>query len=182
MVPRKIVGSDPGTVRSGHSHVLNVQLRNIIPRHVASTPLTVHGVTVTSRPEYAPECSPQKLTHRSRLSRATKAQGDNNTGCVFDQLCTASGHTISVDCASPQDTTAMAFFKYRDSTREAICLEHHVFDGQWVARPSKHHPMLLVTMTPSSQDHVSFSTPMRDTSKLTSVTMAMVAHTVQLFL
>ena len=105
----------------------------------------------------------------------------NNAGCVFDQLCTASGHNRSLDCASPQGTTAMAS-KYRNSTREATCLEHHVLDGKWVARPSKPYPMLLVTMllvtiTPSPQDHVSFGVPMRETSRLTSVTMSMVADT-----
>ena len=76
---------------------------------------------------------------------ATKAQDDNNADCVFDQLCTASGHNRSLDCDSPQGTTAMAS-KYRNSTMEAIRLEHHVFDGQMGSSPSKPYPMLLVTM------------------------------------
>ena len=68
--------------------------------------------------------------------------------------------------------------KYRDSTREAIWLEHHVFDGSWMGRLSKPHPMRLVKMTPSPQDHhVSFVGPIRDASKLTSVTMSMLADT-----
>ena len=53
----------------------------------------------------------------------------------------ASGHSISVDCVNPRAPLhAMASkttSNCRDSTREAICLEHHVFDGQWVARTSK---------------------------------------------
>ena len=182
MVPILITGPDPGAVRPGHSH----------------------GAKCAVKCHYKTSCS--KCTtcgawdHRDKSSRicfqagtrktspkdrgpveATKAQDDNNASCVFDQLCTASGHNRSLDCASPQGTTAMAS-KCRNSTREATRLEHHVFDGKWVARPSKPYPMLLVTMllvtiTPSPQDHVSFGVPMRETSKLTSVTMSMVADT-----
>ena len=169
MVPILITGPDPGAVRPGHSH----------------------GAKCAFKCHYKTSCS--KCTtcgawdHRDKSSRicfkagtrktspkdrgpveATKAQDDNNASCVFDQLCTASGHNRSLDCASPQGTTAMAS-RCRNSTREATRLEHHVFDGKWVARPSKPYPMLLVTMllvtiTPSPQDHVSFGVPMRETS------------------
>ena len=82
MVPRMIVGPDPGAVRHGHSH----------------------GAKCTVKCHYTPSCS--KCTtcgawgHRDKSSRicfqagtrknspkdrgpATKAQDDNNAGCVF---------------------------------------------------------------------------------------------------
>ena len=117
-----------------------------------------------------PGWNPQKLTQGSWPSN----QGSRRQQrwlCLY-QLCTASGHNRSLDCASPQGTTAVAS-KYRNSTREATCLEHHIFDGQMGGSPL----LLLVKIKPSPQDHVSFDVPMRETSKLTSVTMSMVDDT-----
>ena len=95
-----------------------------------------------------PGWNPQKLTQGSWPSN----QGSRRQQrwlCLY-QLCTASGHNRSLDCASPQGTTAVAS-KYRNSTREAICLEHHIFYGQMGGSPL----LLLVKIKPSPQDHVS---------------------------
>ena len=114
--------------------------------------------------KYCTQCTTRKRepTERSPAG-AAKIPVDNNAGFIFDQLCAAWGHGSSSGHASPQ------------GPRKAIPLTHHVFDGQWVARPSKPHPMLLVTMMPLPKDHISFGYPLQDTSKLTSVTMSMVA-------
>ena len=56
-------------------------------------------------------------------------------------------------------------------------IEHYIFDGQWVARPSKPHPMVLVRLTPMPDEHASFGHPMKDTSKLKPITVSMVADT-----
>ena len=182
MVQIMITGPDPGAVRPGHSHGAKCAVK--CHYKTSCCKCTTCGAW-DHRDKSSRICFQAGTRKTSPKDRgpveATKAQDDNNASCVFDQLCTASGHSRSLDCASPQGTTAMAS-KCRNSTREATRLEHHVFDGKWVARPSKSYPMLLVTMllvtiTPSPQDHVSFGVPMRETSKLASVTMSMVADT-----
>ena len=95
------------------------------------------------------------------------AKDTASSSFVYDQLCATSGLGRPTNQGNPQ----------RSTTAMELCLEHHVFDGRWVARPSKPHPMLTVTMTPLPLDHASFGHPMQDISKLTSVTMSMVADT-----
>ena len=56
-------------------------------------------------------------------------------------------------------------------------IEHHTYDGKWVARPSKPHPMILVRITPLPEEHALFGHPMKDTSKLKPVTVSMVSDT-----
>ena len=46
-----IANHGPDTVKLGHSHVLNVQRKDISPRTAASAPLVVSGATVTLHPE-----------------------------------------------------------------------------------------------------------------------------------
>ena len=93
--------------------------------------------------------------HRDKTSRFCKkrmlqtAAATDDASYVYDQLCTTSSHG----------------------------LEHHVFDGKWVARPSKPHPMLSVTMTILPMEHASFGHPLKDTTKLAPVTIPMVADT-----
>ncbi|CAG2237418.1 unnamed protein product [Mytilus edulis] len=81
-------------------------------------------------------------------------QEQEQVGYIFEQLCTTS-----------------------EQTNQVSRLEHHIFDGHWVARPSKPHPMLLVNMTPLPEDHSSFGHPIQDTSQLKTITMSMVADT-----
>ena len=56
-------------------------------------------------------------------------------------------------------------------------IEHHIYDGKWVARPSKPHPMILVRITPLPEEHALFGHPMTDTFKLKPATVRMVADT-----
>ncbi|CAG2228327.1 unnamed protein product [Mytilus edulis] len=86
--------------------------------------------------------------------KSTKDQEQEQVGYIFEQLCTTS-----------------------EQTNQVSRLEHHIFDGHWVARPSKPHPMLLVNMTPLPEDHSSFGHPIQDTSQLKTITMSMVADT-----
>ena len=51
MDKRMIVKLGPDTVKLGHSHVVNVQQKDISPRTAASAPLVVSGATVTLHPE-----------------------------------------------------------------------------------------------------------------------------------
>jgi hypothetical protein len=92
-------------------------------------------------------------------SNSNRVKNVNDVGYVFDQLCTVSEESLSCDIQTLHS------------------LQHHVFDGQWIARPSKPHPMITVTVTPVPQDHTLFGYPMNDTSKLKSLNMAMVADT-----
>lgn len=86
--------------------------------------------------------------------KSTKDPEQEQVGYIYEQLCTTS-----------------------EQTNQVSRLEHHIFDGHWVARPSKPHPMLLVNMTPLPKDHASFGHPIQDTSQLKTITMSMVADT-----
>jgi hypothetical protein len=52
-----------------------------------------------------------------------------------------------------------------------------MFEGKWIARPSKLQPMLSVHVTLLPNDHASFGFPIRDTSRLQSINISMVADT-----
>ncbi|CAG2234961.1 unnamed protein product [Mytilus edulis] len=86
--------------------------------------------------------------------RSNKDRDQEQVGYIYEQLCTTS-----------------------EQTNQASRLELHIFDGQWVARPSKPHPMLLVNMASLPEDHALFGHPMQDTSQLKTITMSMVADT-----
>ncbi|KAJ8305034.1 hypothetical protein KUTeg_017414 [Tegillarca granosa] len=70
--------------------------------------------------------------------------------------------------------------RYKNWTKDADdkhSLEHHIFEGQWIARPSKPHPMLLVNMTHLAEDHASFGHPIEDVTRLKTIQLSMVAVT-----
>ncbi|KAH3831021.1 hypothetical protein DPMN_104280 [Dreissena polymorpha] len=92
-------------------------------------------------------------------SNSNRVKIVNDVGYVYDQLCTVSDESLSYDIQTLHS------------------IQHHVFEGRWIARPSKPHQILTVTVTPVPQDHTLFGYPMNDTSKLKSVNMAMVAET-----
>ena len=71
-------------------------------------------------------------------------------------------------------TKAVALTKQQPS---APLIEHHIYDGKWVARPSKPHPMILVRITSLPEEHALFGHSMKNTSKLKPVTTSMVADT-----
>ena len=97
---------------------------------------------------------------------STKDPEQDSAGYVFDQLC------VVTDQSGPGSQTMPS------SIPDSVCpIEHYIFDGQWVARPSKPHPMVLVRLTPMPDEHASFGHPMKDTSKLKPITVSMVADT-----
>ena len=93
----------------------------------------------------------------------TKDSEHDSAGVVFDQLCSTTEQGVS--------------YNKSGNPKSASPVEHHVFDGQWVARPSKPHPMVLVRLTPMPEEHSSFGHPMKDTSKLKPLNVSMVADT-----
>lgn len=95
----------------------------------------------------------------------TKDTDHNNTGYVFDQLCTAGEHAPPPKNMKPSPQAS------------GQPIEHHVFEGRWISRPSKPHPMISVMVTPLREDHALLGHPIQDTSKPKSVTMSMVADT-----
>ncbi|KAJ8310667.1 hypothetical protein KUTeg_012532 [Tegillarca granosa] len=95
----------------------------------------------------------QKLRNQGPSQELTK-DADDKVGYVYDQLCTTSG-------------------QYQNIAH----LEHHIFEGQWIARPSKPHPMLLVNITPLAEDHASFGHSIKDVTRLKTIQLSMVADT-----
>lgn len=86
---------------------------------------------------------------------------DDYIGSVYDQLCATNGP----DAHKTQTATSP----------QRPPLEHHIFDGQWVTRPSKPHPIMTVNLKPLPDDHALLGHPMENTSKLSSVTVPMIA-------
>ena len=98
--------------------------------------------------------------HNSRSS--DRRMDINSTGYVYDQLCSASEDNLNANIVNHTLGTKV---------------DHHVFDGRWIAKPSKPHPMLTVTVTPLHEDHKLLGHPIQDTSRLKSIDIAMVADT-----
>ena len=80
---------------------------------------------------------------------------DDSTGALYDQLCTTKS-TLKASATSSK------------------ALEHHVFEGKWIARPSKPHPVMTVKLTPLPQDHAELGHPLI-ASKPSSICIPMVA-------
>ena len=78
------------------------------------------------------------------MDNALKTE-DDVTNTLYDHLC-ATESKISVG----------------KSSRKPI--EHHVFDGEWVARPSKPHPIMTVKLTPLPDDHARLGYPLRSSN------------------
>ena len=79
---------------------------------------------------------------------------DDETGALYDQLCAVS--SVPAEQAKPRP------------------LEHHVFEGKWVARPSKPHPVMTVKLTPLPADHEKLGYPLK-TSNPTPIEIPMIA-------
>ena len=105
--------------------------------------------------------------HRSTTDEHDKAD------FVYDQLCTIqnSGH----DTDDTQERACVA--GYSNQYRHNPPIEHHIFDGRWIPRPSKPHPSMAVRLTLCPQDHAILGHPMihSDISSLTSLDTQMVA-------
>ena len=112
---------------------------------------------------------PRSYSSRPQFNYNKSATSDNNAICdmeapsastVYDQLCNTSiseclgGH--SEPMANPP-------------------LEHHIFNGQWLARNSEPHPTIKVTLTPSPVDHVILGHPMSDNCHPIPTSLTMIA-------
>ena len=78
---------------------------------------------------------------------------DDSMGALYSQLCATE--SISRPNASKP-------------------MEHHVFEGKWIVRPSKPHPVLTVKLTPLPQDQQQLGHPLT-ASNPSSINIPMVA-------
>ena len=83
---------------------------------------------------------------------------DDSASFMYDQLC-------ATECLSTNH--------YNKQSEDP--LDHHVFEGKWIARPSKPHPVMTVQLRPLPQDHAELGHPMGKTSGLTSISIPMIA-------
>ena len=103
--------------------------------------------------------SQRRALPNTKDSKCNKTE-DDDTNYAFDQLCTSSACTEN----KPPVPSKL---------RQKKPLEHHVFDGQWIARSST-HPTMIVQLTPRPEDHATLSFPMTDKSKLSPITIPMI--------
>ena len=111
---------------------------------------------------------PQKVLSRDRAATSRQphqpllpvappqAPSYEKTGYLFDQLCSFSEGD---DTSSLLRTCTTEVMRVGEHTRMAFHLEHYIFDGHWVARPSKPHPMLTMRMQPLPHEHTLFHAP-----------------------
>ena len=97
---------------------------------------------------WCPENPRQKGRSKKKPDETLKTE-DDAAATLYDQLC-------AIDTSNP--------------------IEHHIFDGKWVARPSKPHPVLTVRLTLLPQDHEEFGCPLK-ASNPTPVEIPMIADT-----
>ena len=98
-------------------------------------------------------------TRKTNSTYQTEDHSDDTTSFLYDQLC-ATG-SIS------RDQNIISFGEKP--------LEHHVFEGKWVARPSKPHPIMTVQLSPLPEDHRELGHPMKETMSLTPISIPMIA-------
>ena len=111
---------------------------------------------------------PHNVKHRDSNSNGKKSntyqtedqnEDKDSAGFLYDQLCAT--HPVE---EQPNPTNS-----------KSKPLDHHVYDGRWVARPSKPHPVMTVQLTPLPDDHHILGHPMKRTSALTSISIPMIA-------
>ena len=93
---------------------------------------------------FCPNNPRNKGQPKKKMDDALKTE-DDETNTLYDQLCV----TESINGID-------------NSTHKPI--EHHVFDGKWVARPSKPHPIMTVKLTPLPDDHARLGHPLRSSN------------------
>ena len=98
-----------------------------------------------------PQNPRSKRTPKRNSSEAL--QTEDEAGALYDQLCTTTSH--------------------HPNSKSCMPLEHHVYEGKWVARPSKPHPVATIKLTPLPDDHATLGHPMTS-SNPTSIDIPMV--------
>lgn len=79
---------------------------------------------------------------------------DDSKGALYSQLCaTENNSSCNASKLKP--------------------MEHHIFEGKWIVRPSKPHPVLAVQLTPVPQDQQELGHPLK-ASNLSSVSIPIV--------
>ena len=97
---------------------------------------------------------PQNPRHIKKVKQSNEAlvTEDDETSAVYDQLC-----AVENNCA--------------DKSR---AVTHHVFEGKWIARPSKPHPVMTVRLNLLPDDHKQMGYPLKS-SNPTAVEIPMIA-------
>ena len=103
--------------------------------------------------KWCPENPRQKNQVKKKFSETLKT--NDETGALYDQLC-------SIQCKSPS------------SNDVPKPVEHYVFEGKWVARPSKPHPVMTVRLTPLPEDHEKLGHPLKSSTP-TPIEIPMIA-------
>ena len=105
---------------------------------------------------WCPQNHRQNNQPKKRASETLQTE-DDSASALYDQLCVTRSHDE----------------KSGDNTCNPP-VEHHVFEGKWVARPSKPHPVMTVKLTPLPEDHKKLGYPMK-ASTPTSISIPMIA-------
>ena len=78
--------------------------------------------------------------HRDNSSRFCKKHKDNNRPSRAFQT---------------EDENSLCTDQLAVMNREQNTVEHHVYKGKWIQRPSKPHPTVIASLTPLSEEHAS---------------------------
>ncbi len=105
--------------------------------------------------------------HRDGSSRFCKPQGEANGQSNGGQNRNRAFQTEDENLFTDNDQ--LAVIQGNQNT-----IEHHVFDGKWIARPSKPHPTVLAELTPLPDEHANFGNKI-PTSSLKQAVIPMIA-------
>ena len=105
-----------------------------------------------------PNSSKEQKRKTDSSYKTEDCSDDDSASFMYDQLC-------ATECLSTKH--------YNQHSEKP--LDHHVYEGKWIARPSKPHPVMTVQLRPLPQDHAELGHPMGKTSGLTSISIPMIA-------
>ena len=118
-----------------------------------------------------------------------KVKGHYSKSCNKCTACGTWGHRDSNSCfcsRQPASTNNHNTFNTEDElgyytdqlgvTHLCITVDHHVYRGMLISRPSKPHPTAIVKLRPLPEEHITFGND-PPTSTLNHITIPMIADT-----
>ena len=111
-------------------------------------------------------CKPNKRSDTAHTTQPKQSSNnqivdidDTSNGAIFDQLC-------GIDASQCLGS---------ETQQDSLQIDHHIFNGQWVARKSEPHPTVKVVIKPSPADHLALGHPLSNTRRPHSVNTTMIA-------
>ena len=129
-------------------------------------------------PAWASTCS--RCNIKGHLSKMCSKCNDCGTWGHKDKTSRFCKHSSQANALEMVDNnlfteTVNEYDQLATMNIEGKTVEHHVFEGKWIQRPSKPHPTVLVELTPLPEEHASFGCKISNHKKFKPISLPMVA-------